>query len=135
MLQQQLAVNGALGDAPLALSIVIPTLNEVGNIEPLLERLTLALVDIGWEAIFVDDGSTDGTAELVTEIAQADRRVRLIRRIGRRGLASAVVEGALASTTPVIAVIDADLQHDETILPALYRANADDGRELAIGTR
>ena len=135
MLQQQLAVNGAVSDAPLALSIVIPTLNEVGNIEPLLERLTLALVDIGWEAIFVDDGSTDGTAELVTEIAQADRRVRLIRRIGRRGLASAVVEGALASTTPVIAVIDADLQHDETILPALYRAIADDGRELAIGTR
>ena len=135
MLQQQLAVNGALSDAPLALSIVIPTLNEVGNIELLLERLTLTLVDIGWEAIFVDDGSTDGTAELITEIAQADRRVRLIRRIGRRGLASAVVEGALASTTPVIAVIDADLQHDETILPALYHAIATDGRELAIGTR
>ena len=82
--------------------------------KPLLERIGLALAGVEWEAIFVDDGSTDGTPELVTRIAQADRRVRLVRRIGRRGLSSAVVEGALASTTPIIAVIDADLQHDET---------------------
>lgn len=95
----------------------------------------MELAGIEWEAIFVDDGSTDGTAELVTGLAQGDRRVRLIRRVGRRGLSSAVVEGALASTSPVIAVIDADLQHDETILPALYRAVAEDGAELAIGTR
>ena len=122
-------------EAPLALSVIIPTLNEAGNVEALLERLSLALAGVEWEAIFVDDGSTDGTAELITEIAQAQRRVRLIRRIGRRGLSSAVVEGALASTTPVIAVIDADLQHDERILPDLFRAIADDGHELAIGTR
>ena len=122
-------------EAPLALSVIIPTLNEVGNVEALLERLSLALAGVEWEAIFVDDGSTDGTAELITQIAQAQRRVRLIRRIGRRGLSSAVVEGALASTTPVIAVIDADLQHDERILPDLFRAIADDGHELAIGTR
>ena len=95
----------------------------------------IALAGIEWEAIFVDDGSTDGTPELLTRIAQADRRVRMIRRIGRRGLSSAVVEGALASTTPVIAVIDADLQHDERILPDLYRAIAADEHELAIGTR
>ena len=135
MLQQQLAVDTTLADAPLALSIVIPTLNEVGNVGPLLAKLTLALIDLRWEAIFVDDGSTDGTPELIASIAQADRRVRLIQRIGRRGLSSAVMEGALASTTPVVAVIDADLQHDESILPALYRAIADDGHELAIGTR
>lgn len=120
---------------PLDLTVVIPTLNEVGNIEPLLDRLTIALAGIEWEAMFVDDGSTDGTAELVTRLAQAERGVRLIRRIGRRGLSSAVVEGALASTSPVIAVIDADLQHDETILPALFRAIDQDGRDLAIGTR
>jgi dolichol-phosphate mannosyltransferase len=59
----------------------------------------------------------------------------MVRRIGRRGLSSAVVEGALASTTPIVAVIDADLQHDERILPDLYRAIAKDGNELAIGTR
>ncbi len=122
-------------EAPLELSVVIPDLNEAGNVEPLLERLGVALAGIEWEAIFVDDGSTDGTPELLTQIAQADRRVRLIRRIGRRGLSSAVVEGALASTTPIIAVIDADLQHDEKILPDLYRAIADGDHELAIGTR
>jgi len=121
--------------APLALAVVVPTLNEVGNVEVLLERLAVALIGIEWEAMFVDDGSTDGTAELLTQIAQQDRRVRLIRRIGRRGLSSAVVEGALASTAPVVAVIDADLQHDETILPALYRSVAEGEQDLAVGTR
>ena len=120
---------------PLELTVVIPTLNEVGNVEPLLERISLALAGVEWEAMFVDDGSTDGTAELITRLAQSERRIRLIRRIGRRGLSSAVVEGALASTCPVIAVIDADLQHDEAILPDLYRAIKDHGHELAIGTR
>ncbi len=135
MLQQVVTVDRALERAPIALTVVIPTLNEAGNIEPLLERLALALAGIEYEAMFVDDGSSDGTPELITAIAQADRRVRLIRRIGRRGLSSAVVEGALASTSPVIAVIDADLQHDEAILPDLYRAINHDGHELAIGTR
>ena len=135
MLQQVLTVDRALERAPIAMTVVIPTLNEVGNVEVLLERLGLALAGVEFEAIFVDDGSSDGTPELVTQIAQADRRVRLIRRIGRRGLSSAVVEGALASTSPVIAVIDADLQHDETVLPALLQAIERDGHELAIGTR
>ncbi|WP_051504161.1 glycosyltransferase [Sphingomonas jaspsi] len=134
MLQQFIDLDSATRDAPLELSVIVPTLNEVGNVQPLLDKLALALAGIEWEAIFVDDGSSDGTPELLTQIAQADRRVRMIRRIGRRGLSSAVVEGALASTTPVIAVIDADLQHDERILPDLYRAIAD-GSELAIGTR
>ncbi len=135
MLQQAVDPKLVVRDAPLQLSVVVPTLNEVDNIKPLLERLSVALAGIEWEAIFVDDGSTDGTPELLTGIAQADRRVRMIRRIGRRGLASAVVEGALASTTPIVAVIDADLQHDEKILPDLYRAIADGRQELAIGTR
>lgn len=112
MLQQAVDRQSIVRDTPLQLSVVIPTLNEAGNVEPLLERLGVALAGIEWEAIFVDDGSTDGTPELLTEIAQRDRRVRMVRRIGRRGLSSAVVEGALASTTPIVAVIDADLQHD-----------------------
>ena len=135
MLQQVVTVERALERAPIGLTVVIPTLNEIGNVEPLLHRISLALAGVEWEAIFVDDGSSDGTPELVTRIAQADRRVRLIRRIGRRGLSSAVVEGALASTAPVIAVIDADLQHDETILPLLHGAIASGAHELAIGTR
>jgi dolichol-phosphate mannosyltransferase len=135
MLQQAVDLKLVARDAPLQLSVVVPTLNEVGNIEPLLERISVALAGIEWEAIFVDDGSTDGTPELLTSLAQADRRIRMIRRIGRRGLSSAVVEGALASTTPIVAVIDADLQHDERILADLYRAIARDGSELAIGTR
>ena len=81
---------------PLELTVVIPTLNEVDNVEPLLERISHALAGVEWEAMFVDDGSTDGTAELITRLAQSERRIRLIRRIGRRGLSSAVVEGALA---------------------------------------
>ena len=135
MLQQAVGRQKNAREAALELSVVIPTLNEVGNVEPLLAKLGVALAGIAWEAIFVDDGSTDGTPELLTTIAQADRRVRMIRRVGRRGLSSAVVEGALASTTPIIAVIDADLQHDERILPDLYRAIADGGHELAVGTR
>jgi len=135
MFQQKIALAQSVGDAPLQLTVVVPTLNEAGNVEALLEKLGLALAGIEWEAIFVDDGSTDGTAELLTRIAQTDRRVRLIRRIGRRGLSSAVVEGALASTAPAIAVIDADLQHDERILPELHRAISTQGHELAIGTR
>lgn len=134
MLQQFIDRQSVARDTPLELSVVVPTLNEAGNVRPLLDKLAVALAGIEWEAIFVDDGSTDGTPELLTQIAQSDRRVRMIRRIGRRGLSSAVVEGALASTTPVIAVIDADLQHDERILPDLYRAIAH-GSELAIGTR
>lgn len=135
MFQQSIDHLSALGDTPLDLSVIIPTLNERENIHPLLERLGIALNGLQWEAIFVDDGSTDGTPELLTEIAQYDRRVRMIRRIGRRGLSSAVVEGALASTTPVVAVIDADLQHDERILPQLIAKIRDDSAELAVGTR
>ena len=101
MFQQNIAAQIEAREAPLELCVVIPTLNEAGNVEPLLEKLGIALAGIEWEAIFVDDGSTDGTPELLTRIAQSDRRVSMIRRIGRRGLSSAVVEGALASTTPV----------------------------------
>ena len=124
----------APGVGPIALAIVVPCLNEVGNVAELVRRIEAAMAGTAWEAIFVDDGSTDGTWELLTAMAQADRRVRLVRRIGRRGLSSAVMEGALATTSPVIAVIDADLQHDETRLPLLFAAIRD-GADLAVGSR
>lgn len=121
-------------NAPLQLAVIAPTLNERGNVAPLLAALQRALNGIAYEVIFVDDGSTDGTADAVREIARTDGRVRLIARHGRRGLSSAVIEGMMATAAPVIAVIDADMQHDEAILPRLYHAVAD-GDDLAVGTR
>ena len=119
----------------LELSVVVPVFNEAENVELLVNRLSLVLSDIEWEVIFVDDGSTDMTQLKVEAMAHSDRRVRILRRIGRRGLSSAVIEGFLSSSAPVVAVIDGDMQHDETILPDLYRAIAADMADIAIGTR
>jgi dolichol-phosphate mannosyltransferase len=115
--------------------VVIPVLNEQGNIAPLVERLREVLDGIAWEAIFVDDDSRDGTREAIAAIGLVDPRVRLLHRIGRRGLASAFIEGAQASLAPCIAAMDGDLQHDERVLPRMFAAIRDDGIELAIGSR
>jgi dolichol-phosphate mannosyltransferase len=112
-----------------------PTFNEKLNIRPLVAKLDAALQGIAWQVIFVDDNSPDGTAEEVRAVAQADPRVQCIRRVGRRGLAGAVIEGALASSAPVIAVIDADLQHDETLLPAMLRQIQDDEADMVVASR
>src|ERR1700710_2402734 len=109
---------------PIEVAVVVPTLNECANIEASLANVGRALAGLEWEILFVDDGSSDGTPELVARLAAGDRRIRLIRRFGRRGLASAVMEGIFASIAPVVAVMDADLQHDERILPRLYAAVA-----------
>ena len=122
------------GTAPLRLSVVIPTFNESSNIHELLRRLR-ATLDHGWEVIFVDDDSPDGTAAVVRECARHDRRVRVLQRIGRRGLSSACIEGMLAASAPIIAVMDADLQHDETKLPLMLEAVENDAADLAIGSR
>lgn len=119
----------------LELAVIVPTFNEGGNVGLLLERLAEALHGIAWEAIFVDDGSTDDTVPILTSVALNDPRVRLIRRFGRRGLSSAVIEGMLASAAPVLAVIDGDLQHDERILPKLLDRIVAQGADMAIGTR
>ena len=125
---------GASPAAPIELAIVVPTLNESGNIAEFLSLLEVALVGTEWEAVFVDDNSSDGTADLLREIAREDRRVRVIQRVGRRGLASAVVEGAMASSAPLIAVMDADLQHDHGCLPRLVAA-VREGSDVAVGSR
>ena len=116
------------------LTVVIPCYNEVLNVAPMVQRLGAALAGLVWEAVFVDDDSPDGTAAAVRAIAQADPRIRCIRRIGRRGLASAVIEGALSSSAPFVAVIDGDLQHDETRLPLMLHA-VQAGADLAVGSR
>ncbi|MBN8464554.1 MAG: glycosyltransferase, partial [Dechloromonas sp.] len=104
------------------LSIVVPTFNEGGNVAELRDRVAAVLPGVDWEMIYVDDDSPDGTAATVRELAQRDGRVRCIQRIGRRGLSSACIEGMLASSAPLVAVIDADLQHDERLLPAMFDA-------------
>ena len=121
--------------APLDLAIVVPVFNERENVATLVARLDRALDGLAWEAIFVDDDSPDGTAEAARDLARVDRRVRVIQRIGRRGLSSACIEGMCATAAPVVAVIDGDLQHDETLLPAMVRALADPALDLAIGSR
>ncbi|MCW3474713.1 glycosyltransferase [Limobrevibacterium gyesilva] len=117
------------------LCVVIPVLNERGNIGPLIDRLRTVLDGIAWEVIFVDDDSRDGTRDAVAAIGRADPRVRLLHRIGRRGLSSAFIEGAQATLAPYIAAMDGDLQHDERVLPRMFSALRDDGIELAIGSR
>ena len=105
-----------------ALSVVVPTFNERDNVPKLYRKLEAALAGIAWEVIFVDDNSPDGTWDVVRGLAKQDRRVRCIRRVGRRGLSGACIEGILASSAPYAAVMDADLQHDETQLPKMFRA-------------
>ena len=119
----------------IELSVIIPVLNEQPNIEPLLARLETALVGVAWEVIFVDDDSCDGTLTTVREIARTDERVHGLRRVGRRGLSSACIEGLCASSAPWLAVMDADLQHDETILPLMLAALREGRAEVAIGSR
>ena len=117
------------------LSIIVPTLNEVSNIEPLLERLSAALSGHEWEVVFVDDDSDDGTANLLLRLSREQPNVRCIRRIGRRGLSSAVIEGMLAVSAPFIAVMDADLQHDERLLPEMLRRVRDSECDIAVASR
>lgn len=119
---------------PARLAVIIPVYREAANVAPLAARLEVALAGIAWEAVFVDDDSPDGTADSVRAIAAADPRIRCIRRVGRRGLASACIEGMLSVSAPFVAVMDGDLQHDEGILPAMLAA-VEQGADIAVGSR
>ena len=117
------------------LSIVVPTFNEAGNVAELRDRVAAALPHVDWELIFVDDDSPDGTADRVAALAQQDRRVRCLLRIGRRGLSTACIEGMLASSAPLVAVMDADLQHDETRLMPMFEALRNADLDIVVGSR
>ncbi|GAB4373104.1 MAG: glycosyltransferase family 2 protein [Bryobacter sp.] len=119
----------------LELSVVVPTFNEAGNVLRLLDLLETALAGIAYEVIFVDDDSVDGTADLLLPVSRAHTNVRVLRRIGRRGLSSACLEGMLASSAPHIAVMDADLQHDERILPDMLRLAREQRLDVVVGSR
>lgn len=116
-------------------AIVIPTYNERDNVVPLHAALERALAGLRWEAVFVDDDSPDGTAAAVRALGATDARVRCVLRIGRRGLASACIEGALATGAPCICVMDADLQHDEGLIPAMLARLRAEELDLVVATR
>lgn len=117
------------------LSVIVPCYNERPNVAPMIAKLNVALAGIAWEVVYVDDNSPDGTAQEVRRFAAHDSRVRCIRRIGRRGLASAVIEGALSSSADYVAVIDGDLQHDETLLPVMLAALRGGQYDIAVASR
>lgn len=126
---------GQRAEHPLALAVVVPTFNERDNLGVLVPRLRAALSDIPSEIIFVDDNSADGTADIIAEIARYDPSIRIIRRVGRRGLSTAVLEGMLSSAADFFLVIDADLQHDETVIPAMFDALVSNRADVVVGTR
>ena len=117
------------------LSLVVPTYNERANITGLIAAVSRVLDGLNWEIVVVDDDSPDRTFEEVRRIAAQDRRVRCLRRVGRRGLSSAVIEGALAASGEFIAVMDADFQHDERILADMYRKLRDTNADVVVATR
>jgi dolichol-phosphate mannosyltransferase len=117
------------------LAIIIPTFNEVGNISEVIRRISLVLAEVAWEIIVVDDDSPDGTAELVKKLARSDSRIRCLRRVNQRGLAGACIAGMLSSSAPYLAVMDADLQHDETVLTKMLCILREGRVELVVGSR
>lgn len=122
------------GVVPAEVSVIVPCYNEVDNIKPVVMALRRVLQDYAWEVIFVDDHSPDGTIQAVRSLAHDDCRVRGLCRIGRKGLSSAVIEGVMASSAPIVVVMDGDLQHDEKQIPCLIEA-VQKGYDLAVGSR
>jgi dolichol-phosphate mannosyltransferase len=117
------------------LSVVIPTFKERENIREVVKSLDACMDGIHWEVIFVDDDSPDSTAGAVGELGRRDHRVRIVHRIGRRGLSTACVEGMLASCAPYVAIMDADLQHDERLLPDMLSTLKQEALDIVIGSR
>ncbi len=128
-------LSGAELTQQLELAIILPTLNERGNLAPLVDRIEEALGGDGWEVLIVDDNSADGTADEARRIALTDGRVRVIQRIGRRGLASAAIEGFCATAAPYCAVMDADHQHDPALLPHMLDALKSGEGDIAVASR
>ncbi len=117
------------------LTIIIPTLNEVDNVGPLITKLEQVLRSVSWSVLFVDDDSTDGTYDLLRTLAYDRPHIQAIRRIGRRGLSSACIEGMGTANSAYIAVMDADLQHDEHLLQPMLALMEGGGLDLVAASR
>jgi dolichol-phosphate mannosyltransferase len=137
MTQAAIATNPRPAMAPAApeVTVVIPTFNERANVPLVVGKVAAALDGQAWEIIFVDDDSPDGTAAVAKELGREDPRVRCIRRVARRGLAGACIEGMLASTARYVAVMDADLQHDDALLAGMLQTLRSGQYDLVIGSR
>jgi dolichol-phosphate mannosyltransferase len=125
---------GATAPAP-ELTIILPTFNERDNLPVMVERVGRALDGVDWEILVVDDNSPDGTSAVARMLGANDRRIRCIRRVGRRGLAGACIEGMLGTQARYVAVMDADLQHDETLLMAMLKKLRDGLTDLVVASR
>lgn len=120
---------------PPELAVIVPTYQEAAMVDEVVRRVEAVLLGIDWELIFVDDDSPDGTSDRVRAIARQDPRVRLVQRIGRRGLSSACIEGMLSTSAPFLAVMDGDLQHDETLLPRMLDVIKAENLDIVVGSR
>jgi dolichol-phosphate mannosyltransferase len=114
-------------------SVIVPTYNEAASLPLLVGRLAPAMRDREWELVVVDDGSPDGTADVAEKLG-ATYPVRVLRRAGKAGLASAVIAGMKEARGDVLVVMDADLSHPPEIVPDLL-AVIDAGVDLAVGSR
>lgn len=119
----------------LRVTLVLPTYNERGNIAPLLAQLLPLKQKFDLEILVVDDDSADGTAELVRRLSHGEPRLRLIRRVGRSGLASAIKEGLLDATGDVALVMDSDGQHEADAVLRTINTLMQDDVDLVIGSR
>lgn len=117
------------------LTIIIPTRNEARNIHPLLKQIQQCMYEIRYEIIFVDD-SDDQTPKVIESLQEKDSRIRLLHRPKetRNGLAGAVVDGLHLAHSPIVAVMDADLQHPPSVLPQMVERIMD-GADFIIGSR
>ncbi len=117
------------------IAVILPTYNERDNIPHVIRSLSAALEQFRWEAIFVDDDSPDGTAEVIANYARTMPNIRLIHRIGRRGLSTACIDGMMASQAKFLAVMDADGQHDERVLPRMLERLHAESLDVVVATR
>ncbi|GMM92423.1 glycosyltransferase [Qipengyuania sp. MTN3-11] len=124
-----------VGASGIELSVIVPTFNERDNVRAITQAIEETLSGIRFEIVFVDDDSTDGTRDILAELAMRKGHVRVLHRIGRRGLSTAVTEGMLSTVSPYIAVIDADLQHDERVLPEMLALLRKEEADVVIGSR
>ena len=117
------------------ISIVIPTFNEIRNISEIINQLLILDFSSDLEIIIVDDNSSDGTADKVRQLVHNDKRIRLINRVGRSGLSSAIKEGCLCASGELVVVMDADGQHDPSYIRKALKFIESSKVDIVVGSR